>query len=415
MDDKNQLFFTEEDIRGIERLAAEELFLFPFVSLFPLSDLSSKVAGMETFEELLERDKMREKDGFPKKIKIRQVAARSSGKISLVPVVEEEKLVHIDPRAREENGGQGEGEEGDVIGEQQIEDEGGDSQPGGPDGESEHGVEAEVLDIANKIIEDLELPNLKEKAKKVATDKYIFDLTSRNSGSGQVLDKKATLKEIVKTNLALETLDPDDPDTSNLIIPPYDKIYRVFSRERVWESMAVVVFLRDYSGSMWGKKTELVVTQHLAIYGWLMREYADSVIAIFILHDNTAKRASGFNEYFSASINGGTVIATAYQLVNKIVEDEGFERDYNIYVFHGTDGDDWDTKGEASVPAIKKCLTYVNRLGITIVGREGTVFEKVIKDAKFITESPKEFRMDVLPEDSDQKKIGEGIRKLVSL
>ena len=147
----------------------------------------------------------------------------------------------------------------------------------------------------------------------------------------------------------------------------------------------------------------------------LMREYADSVIAIFILHDNTAKRASGFNEYFSASINGGTVIATAYQLVNKIVEDEGFERDYNIYVFHGTDGDDWDTKGEASVPAIKKCLTYVNRLGITIVGREGTVFEKVIKDAKFITESPKEFRMDVLPEDSDQKKIGEGIRKLVSL
>ncbi len=41
-------------------------------------------------------------------------------------------------------------------------------------------------------------------------------------------------------------------------------------------------------------------------------------------------------------------------------------RDYNIYVFHGTDGDDWDTTGKETIPELKKMLIYASRVGITI-------------------------------------------------
>ncbi len=33
-----------------------------------------------------------------------------------------------------------------------------------------------------------------------------------------------------------------------------------------------------------------------------------------------------------------------------------WSKDYNIYVFHGTDGDDWDTDGKESLPELKKML-----------------------------------------------------------
>ena len=49
-------------------------------------------------------------------------------------------------------------------------------------------------------------------------------------------------------------------------------------------------------------------------------------------------------------------MASAYTLVNEIVQKENLARDYNIYVFHGTDGDDWDTEGkESRSPSSKPC------------------------------------------------------------
>ena len=83
------------------------------------------LASLESFEELLKRDEQREKDGFPKKIKIGKVLA-GLGKVIAVPYVKEEKLIHgefeqkVDEEGNvlweEENiAGHGEGEVGDVI------------------------------------------------------------------------------------------------------------------------------------------------------------------------------------------------------------------------------------------------------------------------------------------------------------
>ena len=54
---------------------------------------------------------------------------------------------------------------------------------------------------------------------------------------------------------------------------------------------AIVFFLRDYSGSMQGKPTEVVTSQHLFIYSWLMYQYKNNVESRFIVHDTEAKRS----------------------------------------------------------------------------------------------------------------------------
>lgn len=389
-------FLTESDIAGTRRLSRARA-RFSGRCLYGVDKPQSFVAGLESMDDLLKRDEQREKDGFQKKIKLRQVLA-GPGKVVMVPYVVEEKLVHgeFEPsKDRDETiAGHGDGEVGDVISESPLwgEDEDGDGDGDG-DGHGagegdggEHGLEAEAYKLGKELAKKLQLPNLKDKGKKVPTDEYVYDLTDRHKGAGQLLDKKATLKSIIKTNIALERIDKGNIDTSKLIVGPHDKIYRVLSKERIWKSQAVVFFLRDYSGSMWGEPTKAVIYQHLMIYAWLMDQYESLVIPRFIVHDHSAKEVS-LIRYFRENAMGGTLIASGYRKINEIVESEGLAKNYNIYVFQGTDGDDWDD-GRMAVPEIEKMLGYVNRLGVCVLkhpyyGKEDVIFEQYVKAANF--------------------------------
>lgn len=391
--------------------------------------MDKPLASLESFEDLLKRDEQREKDGFSKKIKIGRILA-GPGKVIVVPYVEEEKLIHGEFEPQEPAGdegeedegeegqgiaGHGKGEVGDVIDEKSPEGESeGDDRAGDEPGE--HGIEAEAYKIGKELSEKFRLPNLKDKGKKVPTDEYIYDLTDRHRGSGQVLDKKETLKSIVKTNITLGRLDKDDIDTTKLVVGPNDKVYRVLSREKLWKSQAMVFFLRDYSGSMYGDKTKAVVTQHLMIYSWLLVQYEKLVIPRFIVHETRAKEVS-VEKYYRASVNGGTFIHSAFKLVDEIVQNEGLDRDYNIYVFYGSDGEDFDREGREAIPEIQKILGYCNRMGVSIVkiyDRESE-FEQYIKKGNML-EKRNVFKMHVMNVSggvTDEKNI-EAIKTLIS-
>ena len=277
-----------------------------------------------------------------------------------------------------------------------------------------------ALAAAFILTEQFQLPNLKDKGKKRSLTRYTYDLTDRHRGFGQLLDKKATLRKIVETNITLGNLpDPSDIDPTRMVIQPRDKIYRVLSREKDFESQAMIFFLRDYSGSMSGKPTELVVSQHVLIYSWILYQYAGQVESRFILHDTEAREVPDFYTYYNSKVAGGTKVASAFHLVNEIVDQESLARDYNIYVFHGTDGDDWDKEGKETVPEIEDMLTYANRVGIT-VARNGygkdteTEVETYLKASNLLDEQPELIRLDVMPNDADEPRLIEGIKKLIS-
>jgi uncharacterized sporulation protein YeaH/YhbH (DUF444 family) len=193
----------------------------------------------------------------------------------------------------------------------------------------------------------------------------------------------------------------------------------VLSPEKDFESQAMVFFVRDYSGSMSGKPTEVVVTQHVLIYSWLLYQYARQVESRFILHDTEAKEVKDFYTYYNASVAGGTQIAAALQLVNTIVAEENLSRDYNIYVFHGTDGDDWDTTGEKTIPALQTMLGYANRVGFSVVARgraasDQTEVGRYLKSSGLLEAKPNLLRLDTLAEDADEARLIDGIRRLTS-
>jgi uncharacterized sporulation protein YeaH/YhbH (DUF444 family) len=406
--------------------------IYDFHDLLRLQNMSWPVGPymicLRSIDDLLEQDKQREEDGFPKKIRVGRMVKPGKGgkdKIVVVPTTVEEKFIHDrlfrSSEEGESSGGSGEGEEGEVIGEEPV--RAPDQKGGAGSGEGEespHEIESNAYDIGKILSEKFELPNLKDKGKKRFLTRYTYDLTDKHRGFGQFLDKKATLRKIVETNINLGNLpDPGDIDTTCFIISPYDKIYRVLSREKDYESQAMVFFLRDYSGSMYGKSTELVVSQHVLIYSWLIYQYARQVETRFILHDTEAKEVPDFYTYYNSAVAGGTQVASAYRLVNEIVKNENLVQDYNIYVFHGTDGDDWDKDGKEALPELEKILTYVNRMGITIAEHESnvqsiTAVEGYVKESKLLEEKPKLLRLDVMSENDDEPRLIEGIKKLIS-
>ncbi len=382
--------------------------------------------SLRSIDELLERDKQREKDGFPKKINVGRLIKPGKGgkdKVVIIPTTVEEKFVHDSLREVEDeaepSGGTGDGEEGEVIGEQPIREEGA---PGAGPGEGEsgpHEMESSAYDLGRILTEKFELPNLKDKGKKRSLTRYTYDLTDKNRGFGQFLDKKATLRKILETNITLGNVpDVSDIDPTRFLISPWDKVYRILSKEKDYESQAMVFFLRDYSGSMAGKPTELVVAQHVLIYSWLMYQYDMQVETRFILHDTEASEVKDFYTYYNSKVAGGTKVASAYKLVNETVEKENLARDYNIYVFHGTDGDDWDTEGKETIPELKKMLAYTNRIGITIAqhsydSSQTTEVERYLKKSNLLTEKKDFLRLDVMAEDADEPRLIEGIKKLI--
>ncbi|MDY6905277.1 MAG: DUF444 family protein [Thermodesulfobacteriota bacterium] len=389
------------------------------------SSAGTSSVSLKSIDELLNRDRRREEDGFPRKIRIGRLVKpgkSGSGGVVVVPTTVEEKFLHdssFQPQEDQGAGGSGDGEEGEVIGEQPIH---APDMPGaegaGEGDDGAHEMESSAYELGRILTEQFELPNLKDKGKKRSLTRFTYEMTDTNRGVGQVLDKKATLRKIVETNLSLGNI-PDvmNIDPTRFLIAPSDKIYRILSREKDYESQAVVFFLRDYSGSMSGKPTSLVVSQHILIYSWLLFQYANRVESRFILHDTQAKEVENFYVYYNSKVAGGTRVASAYHLVNDIVDAENLARDYNIYVFHGTDGDDWDKEGKETIPELKRMLQYVNRMGITIARRGGektTEVENYITDAGLLRDNPNLLRMDSLSDGADEPRLIEGIKKLIS-
>ncbi len=386
------------------------------------------VYSLSAIDELLERDKQREQDGFPRKIRVGRLVKPGRGgkdKIILVPTTVEEKFIHDlrNEESEEEStsGGTGEGEEGEVIGEEQADGTPGANGPGsGPGGgeDADHEIESSAYDLGKVLGEKFELPNLKNKGTKRSLTRYTYDLTDRHDRNGQLLDKKATLKKVIETNISLGNITNDgEIDLSKILVSPQDEVHRILSKEKDYESQAMIFFLRDYSGSMAGQPTEAVVTQHVLIYSWILYQYERQVETKFILHDTTAKEVPDFYTYYNSSVAGGTRVESAYRLVNEIVEAGNLARDYNIYVFHGTDGDDWDSDGQDTVPEIRKTLRFANRVGVTIAGSSqggSTTVEKYMAGSGIFEEFPQAIRLDNVGQNATEVRLIEGIKKLLS-
>lgn len=398
---------------------------------FQALNVDDKAIYLKSLDDLIEHDKQREKDGFPKRIKLGKLIKPVKGhkeQVIIVPSTTEPKFYHDNSVTEDENdlgetGGAGDEQEGDVLGQEEVDPQGaeGEGQGAGEGNGEGHDISQEAFDLGKVLTEQFELPNLQDKGSKRSLVKFKYDLTDINKGFGQLIDKKATLKEIIKKNILLGKMGPDTGfKPEDLLISPKDHVYKIMSKEKDYESQALVFFIRDYSGSMQGAPTEVVSTQHLLIYSWLMYQYQNRVENRFILHDTDAKEVEDFYTYFRSNIAGGTKVAPAFELVEKIIEEGSLEKDYNIYIFYGTDGDDWETGGINALKSIENLLNKVNRIGITIAknawsSTKTTTIEAYINNSNLLNSRSDKIKLDAFKaEGSTEDRVVEGIKKLIS-
>ena len=291
--------------------------------------------------------------------------------------------------------GQGEGKPGDIIGRQPGES---DSEQGGTEpGEELIETEVSLEELIEMMLEDLGLPKLEEKELKTLILEVGHQLKGlRKTGPWSFLEPKATGKEGLKTFYSfLQTLeketgkptlvcfdalkqtngdlgdalillkDPNFKSTSTEIKP-----FSVFTKDEPrfkkiepkisYQSQAVVIAMMDVSGSMYDEKKYLARSILFWLVAFLQQIY-EKVEIRFIIH-HTKARIVDEETFFHTEESGGTFCYTAYELANELVGTEYPPSQYNVYVWHFSDGD--DVYPEQTVEQMEKLIEKkINMLG----------------------------------------------------
>ena len=77
----------------------------------------------------------------------------------------------------------------------------------------------------------------------------------------------------------------------------------------------------------------------------------------YIIHDAVAREVDEHTFYHTRE-SGGTRISSAYNLANKIIDEQHPRMDWNIYVFHFSDGDNWGEDNRHCIsPLLRRSVT----------------------------------------------------------
>ena len=118
-------------------------------------------------------------------------------------------------------------------------------------------------------------------------------------------------------------------------------------------AQAVVLFALDVSGSMREEELKLVKTLSFWITLWIKRHFP-RLERRYLLHDAEAWEVPE-EEFFKAREGGGTRISSALLLAEEILKayPEAF---YNRYLFHFSDGENWQGDTPLALEALRRLL-----------------------------------------------------------
>ncbi|MHB8384407.1 MAG: YeaH/YhbH family protein [Candidatus Binataceae bacterium] len=314
--------------------------------------------------------------------------------------------------------GNGDSKPGDVVGKSGKEGQGqGDDMAGDRPGVDYYETDVTLEELIEIMFEDLELPNLERRALR----EIIADYSSRRKGYRKVgirvrLDKRRTAKQRVMRILASERrgglapgasasaepddaiLDAGDPETGDLndaealldseeqalddsgesddATPggaragvkkhrfPFHKgdlRYKHVEVDTREESNAAVICIMDTSGSMDTMKKYLARSFFFLLYQFISTRYRNVEI-IFIAHHTEAFEVTE-EEFFHKGESGGTFISSGYQKALEIIAARYHPSLWNVYAFHCSDGDNFDSDNPAALKAGEELASICNLFG----------------------------------------------------
>lgn len=225
----------------------------------------------------------------------------------------------------------------------------------------------------NLLFDDLELPNLKQTELQSITDYETVRSGYKAEGIPSNIDivkslrgaqarrialtagKKRQLKELEeKLKECLSATKPDQSAVKSLqtqieelkarikkvpFIDTFDLRYRNYDKRPIPNNNAVMFCLMDVSGSMDQATKDIAKRFYILLYQFLTRSY-DNIEVVFIRHHTQAKEVDE-QEFFYSQETGGTIVSSALQLMDEIVQHRYPASQWNIYAAQASDGDNW--------------------------------------------------------------------------
>ena len=217
--------------------------------------------------------------------------------------------------------------------------------------------------------EALELPRIEPKG----TDELVSPAGRytgiATSGPESLRHFKRSYRQALRRLIVSGTYDPTNPRVS---LVRADRRYRTWKPRPLPKTNAAIIYVMDVSGSMGDEQKEIVRTESFWLDAWIRGHY-QGVRTVYVVHDAAAKEVDR-ETFFTVRESGGTVISSAYELAARIIEERFPVSDWNLYLFHFTDGENYsrqDSDKSADLLA-ETLLPAVNLFGYGQVEALGT-------------------------------------------
>lgn len=219
--------------------------------------------------------------------------------------------------------------------------------------------------------EDLELPSLvRKELARISTEKNVrAGFTSSGTPNNinvlrsmrQATGRRVALssparKRLHESEALLENLSPENTEERERLLHKIEALRRKIAavpfidtidlrynhrvRIPVPSTQAVMFCIMDVSGSMDEAKKEIAKRFFILLYLFLTRNY-EKIELVFIRHHTSAKEVSE-EEFFYSRETGGTVVSSALELLDTLIQTRYPANAWNIYVAQASDGDNWN-------------------------------------------------------------------------
>lgn len=292
------------------------------------------------------------------------IIGKNKDKIIKVPIrgVKEYRFIYGDNTP---GVGQGDGnsEPGQVLGRQQGEQGQGQDKAGDQPGVDYYETDVTLEELIEIMFEDLELPDMERKIlREVMSERTSKRKGYRKAGIRIRLDKKRTAISRIRRKLAVQRREGEEWDEEKRF--PFhqdDMIYRHMETDTRPESNAVVFCIMDTSGSMDTMKKYLARSFFFLLYQFVCTKYRN-VELVFIAHHTEGKEVTE-EEFFHRGESGGTFISSGYNKALEIIQERYHPSLWNVYAFHCSDGDNFESDNPATLKAAKELCEVCNLFG----------------------------------------------------
>jgi uncharacterized protein len=310
-------------------------------------------------DALHHRERLRKKitEQLKERIGEEDIIASGPEKKVRVPVKGTKRWQFILDRGEGGGVGQGDAQPGDVLGPPGDKSRG---EAGTEPGEELYEVWLDMEDVEELLFSELELPRLKPKqAADLEAEHTVYDDIAR---TGPQLDKKSTLRENLIRNAKrgrVQLGGIDKPDLRYLS-------YRDLPLPR---HKAAIFLAMDVSGSMDADRKRMARLFFYWCVQFLRRRY-DQTEIVFVSHTTEAREVTE-QEFFNRVESGGTRVSSAFEVIERLQRDRYPTEDWNVYVLHASDGDNFTADNRRVLSLIERLAPVYSLVGYLEVGGGG--------------------------------------------